>query len=118
MKYLEHILIIGCIIALAICCFSIPNDSKQNDNAVLVQQLIDDKIALKITISGQSKVIKSQATELENLIAEREEIFKTTLEIASENYALNKVLEDMIVSMKQMIEYIQKLENQSRDRDA
>ncbi|KKL57083.1 hypothetical protein LCGC14_2238990 [marine sediment metagenome] len=89
--------------------------SKETD---IVEQLIEDKIALKITISEQSKIIKSQATELENLIAEHEEIFKAALEVVSENYALNKVLEDMIISMKQMFEYIQKLENQSRDRDA
>ncbi len=90
----------------------------KSNETTIIQQLTEDKIALRITISEQSKVIKSQATELKDLIAEHEEIFKAALEVVSENYALNKVLEDMVVSMKQMLEYIQKLENQPRDRDA
>ena len=90
---------------------------KSNETTV-VQQLIENKIALKITISEQSKTIESQATELEDLEAEHEETFKIALEIAGENYALNKALEDMIVSMKQMFEYIQQLEERLKERDA
>ena len=75
-----------------------------------VQQLID----LEIVISKQSETIESQAIAITKLEAEREEIFKTALEVAGENYALHKVIDDMTVSMRQMLEYIKTLE----DRDA
>ncbi len=110
MNYIWSIIFVVVLIGL----WGLPIYSLVTKERSTVQQLIGGKI----TISEQSKVIKSQAEEIKSLEAKREEIFKTALEVAAENYALNKVLEDTIVSMKQMIEYIQKLENQSRDRDA
>jgi len=103
MKYFEHILIIGCIVCLIVCCFLIPNDSKQES---VTQQLI--------VISEQATTIKIQAEKLEILEAEYKNILKTAVD---ENYSLHKVIEDMTVSMKQMFEYIQRLE-ELRDRDA
>lgn len=111
MKCLERILIVGGIIFLIICCFLQPNNIKQSN---FVQQLID----LEIVVSKQTDTIKLQAAELEESEIKYKEIYKTALEVAGENYALHKVIDDMTISLKQMFEYIQRLEEELKDRDA
>ncbi len=113
--YILALLVFGSILFVAFY----PLPKKQSDKEqLIVQELIVGKIKLEIVISEQKDTIALLNIELATIRAEREEIFKASLEVASENYALNKVLEDMVVSMKQMFEYIKQLENQSRDRDA
>ena len=87
---------------------------KHSGETSIIQQLIE----LEIVVSEQSKTIESQAEELEDLKTGRANIVKTALEVAGENYVLHKAIDDMTVSMKQMFEYIQKLEKELRDRDA
>ena len=78
------------------------------------QQLIDGKIESIILINKQVETIESQMEEIEELATKNEVLSKTALEVADENYALHQIIEDMVVSMKQMLEYIESLE----DRDA
>lgn len=110
MKYIPWILI-------GISCYLVWSSVTLLNTLSDSQQLIDDKVELVFTVAEQNAVIESQAKKLEELTIKHEEFFKTALEVADENYALNKTLEDMVVSMKQMFEYIKKLEERLKERD-
>ncbi|KKK58226.1 hypothetical protein LCGC14_3046580 [marine sediment metagenome] len=103
------------LVLLVICSIIyVATQLVESKGVTITQQLIEDKIELEIINLRQANTIESQAEEIKGMIAEREEIFKAALEVADENYALHQIIEDMVVSMKQMLEYIESLE----DRDA
>ncbi len=113
--YILALLVFGSMLFVAFY----PLPKKQSDKEqLIVQELIDGKIKLEIVISEQKDTIALLNIELATIRAKREEIFKAALEVVSENYALNKTLEDIIISMEQMIEYIKQLEEELKERNA
>ncbi|MEE9548737.1 MAG: hypothetical protein V3V68_05215 [Nitrosomonadaceae bacterium] len=118
MKYFSIYAIV--VIILIVIDYNIYNSvkSEQSDNVSIIQQLIDDKIELEIVISEQDDIIHTRIGEVVKLEKAYAEITKAALEVAGENYALHQVLEETVVSMKQMFEYIKQLEEELRDRDA
>ena len=114
MKYVwSSIFVILLILAWSIPTYHVIKkiaECERFSKASISQQLIDDRIKLEIIVSEQKNTIDSLDKELATIRAERDEVFKAALEIAGENFVLNKVIDGYDISMKQMLEYIQKLE--------